>query len=188
MRYKDEENERRLWDSYLESKKDKDMTTIDLLEYYYPLVEKYSKLYMRMRGIGQDKAVEVYDICMDTMFKTIKKFDINSDNTFETYYSKKLKGYILNMFRDSKKLPILFEDNEELNIQDMSLETNFSIEMISLLERYLDEDEIKIIRLYYVDGYLNKEIALMLNMTEKNVCYKHQTILHKLKNKLSEQR
>lgn len=184
MRYKDEnkEVEKQLWDSYVETKYNDNLNK--LIELYYPLVEKYKKLHIRRYGIAENLHIDVHDKCVDALYKSIQTFDTDCENTFETYYSNKSNGEILHLFRDVKKLPILFEDNEELNIQDYNLNYDFSIETTSLLEKCLTEEEIEIVKLKYVDGFSIKEIGKIIGMNYDNIYSKHQDILFKLKNKM----
>lgn len=175
-------NEDKLWYDYNSLKTNQSFN--NLIELYYYLVEKYKKIYIKRCNISEFMHIDVHDVCLDCLYSSIENFDIGYDNTFETYYNKRLKGYILNMFNKQKKKPILLDDNSELDIEDTYLDTDFGVEMISLLEKYLSEEEIKIIRLKYVDGYTMKEIGDMLGLSKDNTNSKHQDILHKLRRKM----
>lgn len=183
MRYKDEK-EKKLWDSYIYN----DGLT-DLTEFYYELVKEYTDLYIRQYGIAEHLYLDVYDRCLDALYNAIKTFDIDRDVTFKTYYSHKANSGVKNMFQKRKERKqiadiIPFEDGQEFEVPDNNVEYTFDLEMTSELEKYLTEDELKIIKLYYVEQKTDKEIANILNFKKDNLRQKRHNILRKLKKKL----
>lgn len=183
MRYKDEK-EKKLWDSYIYN----DGLT-DLTEFYYELVKEYTDLYIRQYGIAEHLYLDVYDRCLDALYNAIKTFDIDRDVTFKTYYSHKANSGVKNMFQKRKERKqiadiVPFEDGQEFEVLDDSIDYNFSLEMTSELEKHLIEDELRIIKLYYVEQKTDKEIANILNLKEDNLRQKRHDIENKLKKKL----
>lgn len=182
-------NEDKLWYDYNSLKTNQSFN--NLIELYYYLVEKYKKIYIKRCNISEFMHIDVHDVCLDCLYSSIENFDIGYDNTFETYYNKRLKGYILNIIEQQKKKPILLDDDSKLDIEDTSLNNDFnvsdigfSIDMINLLEKYLSEDDIEIIKLRYINDYTFQKIADILELSKDNIKSKHDRILHKIKRKI----
>lgn len=170
-------NEQELWDDF-----NKDMN--NLAELYHPFIEQYKNFYINKFGISNHLHDDVYDVCLSSLYKAVRNFDTTKDNLFETYYSKKTNGYILNLLKKQKTKPILLDDNSELDIEDENIDVNFNVETISELKQHLSDDEYKIIELYYVKNYTNEEIGKLLGIKEFTARARHQEILHKLKRKM----
>lgn len=98
----------------------------------------------------------------------------NFQTKFSTYGYRAIYWEISNFCKKQQKISMLSKHKNTRNI-------GISQHILEIL----DEDEIKIINLYYVQNYSMQEIADKLNINKSTVSRKYNKIIKKLKDELT---
>ena len=150
---------------------------IDLL--FEEVYNKYYNLisYLISQNVKNNKDVE--ELVNDTFVNFYNNCCIKPINNIKYYLVKSAKNISINFL---KKKQINYEYNEDYinNYNDYNDKTYYD-EIMILLEKYLTEEEIKIILLYNVDCYSLKEIANIIKKPYNSVVSIYNRAIKKFK-------
>lgn len=164
-------------------KGDKESFTL-IFQHYQP----YIKAYFRQRKIEDQNSEDLSSIVFEKALKGIDNFRWQGLSLSSWLY-KIARNVLIDFFRDCEKaklttysmeivenLPSVTDTPEEKALKD---DTSF---ILSRILSELPEREAKIVYLKFFEGYTNKSIAEILNLSETNV----STIVHRAINKLKD--
>ena len=125
----------------------------------------------------------------ETFFYIAKHFekinDVNSKNT-KIYLSTIVTGFAINIYNHSNRTDIIEIDNEN-ETTDLKYFENFQkIELLSVLNKALDEESRVFFYLKYLYNYKSKEIAEVYKVKDSYVRKKLEYARRKLRKQLEE--
>ena len=149
----------------------------EIYDKYYNLIS-----YLISQNVKNNKDVE--ELVNDTFINFYNNCYIKPINNIKYYLVQSAKNISINFL---KKKQINYEYNEEYinNYNDQKDKTIYD-EIIILLDKYLNKEEIKIILLYNVDCYSLKEIANMINKPYNTVLSIYNRAIKKFKKEVFE--
>ena len=158
--------------------KSKDAMLVE--EGFEGIYHKYFKLiYVCINNIVRNTSV-VEDLIADTFLKLYENRDkIDDTRNFKYYLVTIAKNLSINYVKDKNNLNISLDDTYLDNIEEEKNELN---EIINVLDKYLNEEEIKIIINHLIFGFTFEEIAKKMNVNTNSIKTKYYRAIKKVQN------
>jgi len=159
-----------------------------IFQHYYPFI----KSYFLQRGVSQPTGEDLSSTVFEKALKGIDNFKWQGLSLSSWLY-KIARNLLIDYYRNnerskSKTYPIELIENVPSTLEtpeEAALKNDSNFYLVDLLST-LPEREAQIISLKFFDGYTNKSIAQMLDLTETNVSTIIYRVVGRLRNFLSQ--
>lgn len=154
------------------------------------LYDKYFEAIFRFIYQRVTTKEEAFDITSQTFMKAMESLHKYEDRglPFSSWLYRVAKSEVYQYHRDSKKLPPLNVDDNQLNqIKEEVNQDNAKIENEKLIEilASLTDEELPFIEMRFLEKRSFREIGEILSMTENNAKVKTHRILNKIKKRFN---
>lgn len=158
--------------------------------------EKFIELYNEYKdllywiALKRTNRIEDAEECVqETFFYVAKHFekinDVNSKQT-KLYLSAIVTGFAIDIYNHSNKIEMLEIDNENESTDLKHFESFQKIELLSVLDKVLDDESRVFFYLKYLYNYKSKEIAEVYKVKDSYVRKKLEYARRKLRKELDE--
>lgn len=158
--------------------------------------EKFIELYNKYKNLlywialKKTNCIEDAEECVqETFFYVAKHFekinDVNSKQT-KLYLSTIVAGFAIDIYNHSNKIEFLETDNENETADLKHFESFQTIELLSVLDKVLDDESRVFFYLKYLYNYKSKEIAEVYKVKDSYVRKKLEYARRKLRKELDE--
>lgn len=156
----------------------------ELYKHYYPVILRFVEGRLKLREVSEDLTGQAFEKAL----KNLKSFEWENENSFSAWLFQIAKRLLIDYFRSQSRRNHLSTDSDidpaatDKSAQEEA-EEDWQRQTLGEMLLTLPDRERKVIYMKFYNGYTNRLIAELLQISESNV----GTIIHRVVERLKSQ-